>query len=29
VGQVLAASQVIGIRKVGFITTPDHLGTGP
>jgi biopolymer transport protein ExbD len=28
VGQVLAASQVIGIRKVGFITTPDHLGTG-
>jgi biopolymer transport protein ExbD len=29
VGQVLAASQAIGIRKVGFITTPDHLGTGP
>jgi len=28
VGQVLAASQSIGIRKVGFITTPDHLGTG-
>jgi len=28
VGQVLAASQAIGIRKVGFITTPDHLGTG-
>jgi biopolymer transport protein ExbD len=29
VGQVLVASQQIGIRKVGFITTPDHLGTGP
>jgi biopolymer transport protein ExbD len=29
VGQVLVASQQIGIRKVGFITTPDHLGSGP
>jgi biopolymer transport protein ExbD len=29
VGQVLVASQQIGIQKVGFITTPDHLGTGP
>jgi biopolymer transport protein ExbD len=28
VGQVLVAAQQIGIRKVGFITTPDHLGTG-
>jgi biopolymer transport protein ExbD len=26
VGQVLVASQQIGIQKVGFITTPDHLG---
>jgi biopolymer transport protein ExbD len=26
VGQVLAASQAIGIRKVAFITEPDHLG---
>jgi biopolymer transport protein ExbD len=29
VGQALVAAQQIGIRKVGFITTPDHLGTGP
>jgi biopolymer transport protein ExbD len=28
VGQVLVDAQQIGIRKVGFITTPDHLGTG-
>ena len=26
VGQVLVASQQIGIRKVAFITEPDHLG---
>ena len=28
VGQVLVAAQQIGIRKVAFLTTPDHLGTG-
>jgi len=28
VGQVLVAAQQIGIRKVAFMTTPDHLGTG-
>jgi biopolymer transport protein ExbD len=28
VGQVLAATQQIGIRKVAFITTPDHFGPG-
>jgi biopolymer transport protein ExbD len=26
VGQVLVAAQEIGIRKVAFLTTPDHLG---
>jgi biopolymer transport protein ExbD len=26
VGQVLAATQQIGLRKVAFITTPDHFG---
>ncbi|MGA2778518.1 MAG: biopolymer transporter ExbD [Steroidobacteraceae bacterium] len=26
VGQVLVASQQIGIRKVAFLTEPDHLG---
>jgi biopolymer transport protein ExbD len=26
VGQVLVATQQIGIRKVAFITTPDHFG---
>src|SRR5271170_7639884 len=26
VGQVLVATQRIGIRKVAFITTPDHFG---
>ncbi|HUX73926.1 MAG TPA: biopolymer transporter ExbD [Steroidobacteraceae bacterium] len=29
VGQVLVAAQEIGIRKVAFLTTPDHLGVGP
>ncbi len=29
VGQVLVAAQQIGIRKVAFLTTPDHLGVGP
>jgi biopolymer transport protein ExbD len=29
VGQVLVATQRIGIRKVAFITTPDHFGPGP
>jgi len=28
VGQVLVATQRIGIRKVAFITTPDHFGPG-
>ena len=28
VGQVLVATQQIGIRKVAFITTPDHFGPG-
>jgi len=28
VGQVLAATQQIGILKVAFITTPDHFGPG-
>lgn len=28
VGQVLAATQQIGMRKVAFITTPDHFGPG-
>src|SRR5258706_14082680 len=28
VGQVLVATQQIGIRKVAFITTPDHAGPG-
>jgi biopolymer transport protein ExbD len=28
VGQVLVATQQIGIRKVSFITTPDHFGPG-
>jgi biopolymer transport protein ExbD len=28
VGQVLVATQQIGIRKVAFITTPDHFGSG-
>ena len=28
VGQVLVATQQIGIRKVAFITTPDHPGAG-
>jgi biopolymer transport protein ExbD len=28
VGQVLVATQKIGIRKVAFITTPDHFGPG-
>ena len=28
VGQVLAATQQIGIKKVAFITTPDHFGPG-
>lgn len=28
VGQVLVATQQIGIRKVAFITTPDHPGGG-
>ena len=28
VGQVLVATQQIGIRKVVFITTPDHFGPG-
>jgi hypothetical protein len=27
-GQVLVATQQIGIRKVAFITTPDHFGPG-
>jgi biopolymer transport protein ExbD len=26
VGQVLVAAQLIGIRKVAFLTEPDHLG---
>ena len=26
VGQVLVAAQEIGIRKVAFLTTPEHLG---
>jgi biopolymer transport protein ExbD len=29
VGMVLVAAQQIGIRKVGFLTEPDHLGAGP
>ena len=28
VGQVLVATQQIGIRKVAVITTPDHFGPG-
>ncbi|HEX3848710.1 MAG TPA: biopolymer transporter ExbD [Steroidobacteraceae bacterium] len=28
VGQVLVATQQIGIRKVAFITSPDHFGPG-
>ncbi len=28
VGQVLVSTQKIGIRKVAFITTPDHPGGG-
>jgi len=28
VGQVLVATQQIGIRKVAFILTPDHFGPG-
>ena len=28
VGQVLVATQQIGIRKVAFITTPNHFGPG-
>ncbi|HLW24968.1 MAG TPA: biopolymer transporter ExbD [Steroidobacteraceae bacterium] len=28
VGQVLASTQQIGMRKVAFITTPDHFGPG-
>src|SRR5271156_5371773 len=28
VGQVLVATQQIGIREVAFITTPDHFGPG-
>jgi len=28
VGQVLVATQRIGIRKVAFITEPDHFGPG-
>jgi biopolymer transport protein ExbD len=28
VGQVLVAAQQIGIRKVAFLTEPDHLGAG-
>src|ERR1700759_5001658 len=28
VGQVLVATQQIGIRKVAFITEPDHFGPG-
>ena len=28
VGQVLVAAQQIGIRKVAFITEPDHFGPG-
>ena len=28
VGQVLVATQQIGIRKVAFISTPDHFGPG-
>src|ERR1700683_3743107 len=28
VGQVLVATQQIGIRQVAFITTPDHFGPG-
>ena len=28
VGQVLVLTQQIGIRKVAFITTPDHFGPG-
>jgi biopolymer transport protein ExbD len=28
VGQVLVSTQQIGIRKVAFITTPDHFGPG-
>jgi biopolymer transport protein ExbD len=28
VGQVLVDTQQIGIRKVAFITTPDHFGPG-
>jgi len=28
VGQVLVATQQIGVRKVAFITTPDHFGPG-
>jgi len=28
VGQVLVTTQQIGIRKVAFITTPDHFGPG-
>jgi biopolymer transport protein ExbD len=28
VGQVLVTTQQIGIRKVAFITEPDHFGPG-
>ena len=28
VGRVLVATQQIGIRKVAFLTTPEHLGSG-
>jgi len=28
VGRVLVAAQQIGIRKVAFLTEPDHLGAG-
>jgi biopolymer transport protein ExbD len=28
VGRVLVAAQQIGIRKVAFLTEPDHLGVG-
>ncbi len=28
IGQVLVTTQQIGIRKVAFITTPDHFGPG-
>jgi biopolymer transport protein ExbD len=28
VGRVLVATQQIGIKKVAFLTTPEHLGSG-